>query len=88
MIYCVEDEDSIRNLMTYALEASGFTAKGFPDSVEFFKAVAEKNRTWCFLILCYPERMDWKFSVPSAQTRLRRRYPSLWPPHGVRNSTK
>lgn len=43
MIYCVEDEDSIRNLMTYALEASGFTAKGFPDSVEFFKAVAEKK---------------------------------------------
>ena len=43
MIYCVEDEDSIRNLMTYALEASGFTAKGFPDSVEFFKAVAEEK---------------------------------------------
>ena len=28
MIYCVEDEDSIRNLMTYALEASGFTEIG------------------------------------------------------------
>ena len=54
MIYCVEDEDSIRNLMTYALEASGFTAKGFPDSVEFFKAVAEKKPDLVLLDIMLP----------------------------------
>ena len=54
MIYCVEDEDSIRNLMTYALEASGFTAKGFPDSVEFFKAVAEEKPDLVLLDIMLP----------------------------------
>ncbi len=31
MIYCVEDDSSIRDLMIYALNASGFEAKGFGD---------------------------------------------------------
>ena len=29
MIYCVEDDNGIRNLMLYTLNASGFDAKGF-----------------------------------------------------------
>ena len=40
MIYCVEDDDSIRELMLYALRASGFEAEGFRDSVGLFDALS------------------------------------------------
>ena len=39
MIYCVEDEVSIRELMLYALRASGFQAEGFADGVSLFAAL-------------------------------------------------
>ena len=31
MIYCVEDDGSIRDLMVYALQAAGFSAAGCAD---------------------------------------------------------
>ena len=34
MIYCVEDDSSIRELVLYALQNSGFEAKGFADASE------------------------------------------------------
>lgn len=39
MIYCVEDDDSIRNLMLYTLKAHGFEVKGFSNSTEFWSAI-------------------------------------------------
>lgn len=39
MIYCVEDDDSIRELMVYALRASNVEAKGFVDGGELFQAL-------------------------------------------------
>ena len=30
MIFCVEDDSGIRDLMIYTLHASGFEAEGFP----------------------------------------------------------
>lgn len=42
MIYCVEDDESIRNLMVYTLEASGFPAVGFADGEGFFSALEGK----------------------------------------------
>lgn len=39
MIYCVEDDSSIRELMIYTLRTAGFEAKGFPDAEPFFAAV-------------------------------------------------
>lgn len=35
-VYCVEDDESIRQLMVYALENGGFQAKGFEDGEKFF----------------------------------------------------
>ena len=40
MIYCVEDDISIRELMLYTLRASGFDAEGFCDADALFKALA------------------------------------------------
>ena len=39
MIYCVEDDLSIRELMLYTLRASGFEAIGFEDGESLFKAL-------------------------------------------------
>ena len=36
MIYCVEDDSSIRELMVYTLQASGFEACGFQDAAPFW----------------------------------------------------
>lgn len=42
MIYCVEDEIDIRNMMIYTFEASGFQAKGFNDGKELEKALEDE----------------------------------------------
>ncbi|HHT04938.1 MAG TPA: response regulator transcription factor [Hydrogenispora sp.] len=39
MIYCVEDDRSIRELIIYALKANGFEAYGFNESRSFFAAL-------------------------------------------------
>ena len=39
MIYCVEDDDSIRELMLYTLKASGFQGRGFQEAAEFWQAI-------------------------------------------------
>lgn len=43
MIFCVEDDQSIRDLMIYTLNSSGFEAKGFTDGKEFFDALQEEK---------------------------------------------
>ena len=39
MIYCVEDDRSIRELITYTLKISGFDAEGFENARDFFDAL-------------------------------------------------
>ena len=43
MIYCVEDDDSIRELMVYALRASNMEAEGLRDSRELFQALDQSR---------------------------------------------
>ena len=43
MIYCVEDDASIRELMLYALRATGFEAAGFEDGETLFRALATQK---------------------------------------------
>ncbi|MDD2980200.1 MAG: response regulator transcription factor [Hespellia sp.] len=40
MIFCVEDDDNIRELVVYTLETTGLGAKGFPDGRSFMEALA------------------------------------------------
>jgi len=49
MIYCVEDDVSIRELMLYTLRASGFEAEGFEDGAKLFDAMG-KNRPRLILL--------------------------------------
>ncbi len=40
MIYCVEDDDNIRELVIYTLETTGLKAKGFAEGSAFMEALA------------------------------------------------
>ena len=48
MIYCVEDDSGIRDLMIYALNSAGFEARGFTGGAELF---AELNKNMPRLIM-------------------------------------
>lgn len=54
MIYCVEDDNAIRDLMLYTLGASGFQAKGFPDSNVFWQAMTEEKPELILLDIMLP----------------------------------
>ena len=40
MIFCVEDDNNIRELVVYTLETTGFKARGFEDGSRFLEALA------------------------------------------------
>lgn len=54
MIYCVEDDNAIRDLMLYTLGASRFQAKGFPDSIGFWQAMTEEKPELILLDIMLP----------------------------------
>ena len=43
LIYCVEDDLSIRELIVYTLKLSGFEAEGYNDADEFFDALKKRR---------------------------------------------
>ena len=55
MIYCVEDDDAIRELMTYTLTASGFEAKGFPNPSAFWNELQQNQPELIMLDIMLPE---------------------------------
>lgn len=54
MIYCIEDESDIRDLMVYTLKASGFEARGFDNSTGFWAAVKESRPELVILDIMLP----------------------------------
>ena len=45
MIWCVEDDASIRDIEVYALSSAGFAARGFEDGSSFYAAITgEKEK--------------------------------------------
>ena len=43
MIWCVEDDASIRDIEVYALKSTGFEARGFEDAESFFEALKDET---------------------------------------------
>ena len=43
MIWCVEDDASIRDIEVYALQSTGYEAKGFEDGTSFLKEVKNQK---------------------------------------------
>ena len=54
MIYCVEDDLSIRELMLYTLRASGFEAEGFEDGAGLFDALTRQTPQLILLDIMLP----------------------------------
>lgn len=54
MIYIVEDDDSIRDMMIYTLGATGFEAVGFPDAAPFWEAVRRERPELVMLDIMLP----------------------------------
>lgn len=54
MIYCVEDEGNIRDLIVYALKNSDFDVEGFPSGEELFHAIDEKLPSLVLLDIMLP----------------------------------
>ena len=54
MIYCVEDDASIRELMLYALRASGFESEGYPDSTGLFAGLQQRLPSLILLDIMLP----------------------------------
>ena len=55
MIYCVEDEAGIRNMMVYTLEAAGLEAKGLEDGAALYDALKEQTPTLIILDIMLPD---------------------------------
>ena len=54
MIYYVEDESNIRDLVVYTLKASGFEAQGFEDSGDFWPAMKAQKPELIILDVMLP----------------------------------
>lgn len=55
LIYCVEDDANIRELVVYALRANGFDVRGFEDASGFYQAAFEKRPDLALLDIMLPE---------------------------------
>lgn len=54
-IFCVEDDSSIRELLVYALNASGFFAEGFDCAESFFSAIKKSLPDLVLLDIMLPD---------------------------------
>ena len=55
MIYLLDDDDSIRELVIYTLQSQGMEAKGFPRPSAFWEAMAEHTPSLVLLDIMLPE---------------------------------
>ena len=55
MIYLVEDDESIRELVIYTLQTTGLTAKGFPCAKDFWNAMKQEYPSLVLLDIMLPD---------------------------------
>lgn len=58
MIFCVEDDDSIRELMLYVLRSADFQAEGFADGAGLMQALEQTTPELILLDIMLPGGMD------------------------------
>ena len=73
MIFCVEDDESARELMLYTLNAAGFEADGFADAASFWSAMKDSMPELVILDIMLPDEdgisilkklRDMSFDIP------------------------
>lgn len=55
MIFCVEDDAAIRELMLYTMKSQGFQAKGFPDGASFWNGMRGEKPEMILLDIMLPD---------------------------------
>ena len=60
MIYCVEDDSNIRELVVYTLESTGMKARGFEDGRAFMEALAFETPELVLLDIMLPKMDGWQ----------------------------
>lgn len=55
MIYCVEDDDDIRELILYTLHTAGFEAQGFVSSATFWESLDKEQAELILLDIMLPD---------------------------------
>lgn len=55
LIYCVEDDESIRELVGYALHGQGYKVEGFGSAEEFYRALKMAVPDLVLLDIMLPE---------------------------------
>ena len=61
MIFCVEDDGNIRELVIYTLETTGVHAQGFENGKDFFAALEGELPELVLLDIMLPGKMEWRF---------------------------
>ena len=56
LIYCVEDDEGIRDLITYAVKSAGFVAEGFESASDFEKRLGERLPSMVLLDIMLPDK--------------------------------
>ena len=82
MIYCVEDDAGIRELVVYTLQNTGMEARGFADGTALFSALRSEKPDLILLDVMMPKMMGFAARrgrhldpSPSAQPARHRRAP-------------
>lgn len=56
LIYCVEDDEDIRDLIVYAIKSGGFEAEGFCNAEEFYSAIKTRMPDLVILDIMLPDK--------------------------------
>ena len=76
MIWCVEDDASIRDIELYALTSTGFEARGFDDGASFWEALQTETPELVLLDVMLPGEEDRKSTRLNSSHPSRSRMPS------------
>ena len=76
-IYCVDDDESIRGLIVYAVKSSGFEAEGFSDGAAFERDVSEKLPDLILLDIMLPDKDGIEILTELRSNRLTKHIPVI-----------
>ena len=54
MIWCVDDDNAIRDIEVYTLESTGYKARGFSDGTQLFEALKTERPKLIILDIMLP----------------------------------
>ena len=67
LIYCVEDDDGIRELISCALKSGGYEVKAFPKAKPFYEEIRNKEPSLVLLDIMLPDEDGYTFKAQKRQ---------------------